>query len=254
MSKRILTGLVVLALVGLLCYTVFPKVYAINNDEQISETEITFVESEIATAEIIETVPAETEPEETKAPYVEKYKEVPLYNQLDYAKTRYGNSTVKESGCGIVSYAMVLTYLLDREILPDELASMYRKYKVKEGSSHNLFTDTADDWGVSVVEYYWEEAWIEGKVMEALENGQPIIVSVKADSAFTDGGHIIVFYGLSQDGKILVRDPNGENYLGEGFLVDGFKNGFEPDYFRGISGKYFVYNAKDLDALAEQAE
>lgn len=196
----------------------------------------------------------ETEPTKTQDIYVEKYPEVPLYNQLDYGYTQYGNSTVKKSGCGIASYAMVLTYLLDREILPDELAAMYHRYKVDGGSAHGLFLDTWNEWGVTVENYYWEEAWLQGKLMKALENGQPVIANVHGDSAFTGTGHFIVLYGLNEQGRILVRDPNGENYMGQGFLVDGFENGFDPEYFSRISGNYFVYGAKDLDAIAALAK
>lgn len=201
-----------------------------------------------------ETNPVEVVSEQNECTYVEKFTEVPYYNQLDYYNTRYGDSTVKRSGCGITCYAMVLTYLLDTEIKPDELAEMYHKYKVKSGSAHTLFTETTEDWGVTVEKCSWKKAWGEGEVMEALKNGQPIIASVGSDSVFTDGGHFIVLYGLTEDGKILVRDPNGANYMGRGFLVDGFANGFEPSYFRGISASYFIYGEKDLEAIAAQAK
>jgi len=223
-------------------------------NEEISEVPTT---TEPTAPQPIETEPIETEPAETEFVYVEQFPEVPLYNQLDYPKTKYGydGSTVRSSGCGIACYAMVLSYLLDREILPDELAGMYHRYKVKGGSSHSLFTNTQDDWGITLEDNcYWREAWVDGKVMEALENGQPIIANVHADSAFTDGGHFIVLYGLTEDGKILVRDPNGANYKRKGFLTDGFQNGFEPQYFRRLSANYFIYQAKDLDALAAQAK
>ena len=211
-------------------------------------------ESEETTPVYVEMVDASVEMqiEETTPVYIEKYSEVPLYNQLDYGTARYGNSTVRKSGCGIASYAMVLTYLLDREILPDELAGMYHRYKVEGGSSHCLFTDTQEEWGVTVQNCYWKEAWLDGKVMEALANGQPIIANVHKDSVFTDGGHFIVLYGLSEDGKILVRDPNGANYNVKGFLAEGFANGFEPEYFRKITANYFIYSAKDIDAIAAQ--
>lgn len=190
------------------------------------------------------------EKQDTENNYVENIPEVPLYNQLDYYQTRYGDSTISRSGCGITCYAMVLSYLLDREIFPDELAAMYHQYKVEGGSAHTLFTDTQDEWGVVVQDCYWEEAWGEGKVMEALQNGQPIIANVHADSAFTDDGHFIVLYGLTDDGKIMVRDPNGGNYTEKAFLIECFANGFEPEYFKGITANYFIYEAKNVDVIA----
>ena len=214
--------------------------------EVVEVQEIIFDETTETQAIVENDVAIDSEPK-----YTEKFTEVPLYNQLDYPTTRYGDSTVRKSGCGIASYAMVLTYLLDREILPDQLAEMYHKYKVKGGSSHSLFTETQEEWGVTVENCYWEEAWGKGKVMEALANRQPIIANVHADSAFTNDGHFIVLYGLTEDGKILVRDPNGANYANNVFLNEGFANGFEPDYFSGISANYFIYNAKDPTVISQ---
>lgn len=224
----------------------------VSETTKLPEPKVKFVVTE--DEEKQENEPESVESQDSNFEYVEKFPEVPLYNQLDYGTTRYGDSTVRKSGCGIACYAMVLSYLHDREILPDELADMYHRYKVKGGSSHCLFTNTQEEWGVTVENCYWKEAWLDGKVMEALRNGQPIIANVHKDSAFTDGGHFIVLYGLTEDGKILVRDPNGANYMAKGFLAEGFANGFEPSYFRKISANYFIYQAKDLDAIAARAE
>ena len=212
---------------------------------------VTIQETETMKTTLTESI-IETEPEETEMEYIEKIPEVPLYNQLDYYETRYGDSTISLSGCGIVCYAMVLSYLLDREILPDELVRNYHKYKVERGSSYALFLDTQEEWGVTVDHCYWGEAWEEGKLMEALENGQLVIANVREDSVFTDNGHFIVLYGLTEDGKILVRDPYGGNYGRNDFLIDGFENGFAPEYFRKISASYFIYPAKDLNAIASK--
>ena len=269
MLKRLLLVVVIALIILILIFTMISKIVnfiftlfttkttelsPITHEENPETEPITIASTE---TQFIEIEPMETEPAETEFVYIEQFPEVPLYNQLDYGSTTYGyaGSTVRSSGCGIACYAMVLSYLLDREILPDELASMYHRYRVKGGSSHCLFTNTQDDWGITLEDNcYWVEAWLEGKVMEALKNGQPIIANVHADSAFTGNGHFIVLYGLTEDGKILVRDPNGANYMKKGFLADGFQNGFEPKYFRKLSANYFIYQAKDLDALATQAQ
>ena len=246
--KRILITMLLIGTVAGMSIHAFANTYF-----DVEATDVAEEMASIKEEEHVETEPVETEPAETELVYVEQFTEVPLYNQLDYMDTTYGNSTVGKGGCAITCYAMVLTYLLDREILPDELAAKYDKYKVKVGSSHSLFTETQEEWGVTMENYYWGEAWGEGKVMEALRNGQPVIANVKSDSAFTTVGHFIVLYGLTEDGKILVRDPNGNNYTASWFLAEGFANGFEPEYFRSISGRYFIYQAKDLEAIAAQA-
>ena len=67
-----------------------------------------------------------TEPMVSESGYVEKIVEFPHYLQQSYPYTNYGNhGTVSSHGCGITSCAMVYTYLLDREIYPDELAAEY---------------------------------------------------------------------------------------------------------------------------------
>ena len=42
---------------------------------------------------------------------------------------------------------------------------------------------------------------------QALSTGKPVIASMKKGT-FTRGGHFIVLRGITEDGKILVNDPN----------------------------------------------
>ena len=51
-----------------------------------------------------------------------------------------------------------------------------------------------------------ELALDENRIFETLEQGQPIICSVRPGD-FTKGGHFLVLVGV-EDGKIRVNDPN----------------------------------------------
>ncbi len=151
---------------------------------------------------------------------------------------------------------MVLTYLLgltgDDEITPDKLISEngYGKYYIKGvGASYSIFEQVAKDYsekyGINITSetFAWEKAWSDGRLMELLSEGQPVIFNARNDSVFTEGGHYIVLYGLTDDGKILVRDPNGANYNSQNpILKDGFENGFDPEYFKTLGGQYFTFD------------
>lgn len=189
------------------------------------------------------------EPRVTDSGYVEKIYNVPQYFQQAYPKTKYGNhGTVSSHGCGITSIAMVYSYLLDRVITPGELANQYGRYNTKHGSSWSLFNTAAEDYGIEVTRVHlWQD------VVEALENGCVVICNVR-ENLFTAGGHFIVYYGITEDGKILVRDPNIYNFgkWSANALKEGFNNGFEQKYVK-YSFPCWVYAPKDLDAIASAA-
>lgn len=171
------------------------------------------------------------------------FPEVPLYFQHDYQNVPYGSyGTVGTHGCGITSLAMVLSYLLGRPILPDELAAQYGKYNTEGGSDWGLMTDCPNDYGLTTKQCSWED-WNNGYVEDALRNGQVVIACVSdnnGNSIFTSSGHYIVLTGITEDGKILVNDPNRYNYpeyneYNNPKLNDGFANGFDPDdVFNGM--------------------
>lgn len=170
----------------------------------------------------------------------EEFPEVPLYFQADYPNTPYGRyGTVASHGCGITCVAMAFTYLLDYEILPDELALEFGHYNTEHGSYHSLFPDSAEVYGLTGEKTYdWDT------VVEALENGQ-IVIANPTEDIFTDGGHFILLYGITPDGRILVHDPNKYNYTKGWTLMDGFENGFEQKYIKWCS-PFWIYQEKDI--------
>lgn len=192
------------------------------------------------------------EPGVTESGYVENYSEVPHYFQSYYPDIKYGNSSIREGGCGIACVSMVLTYLLDEEVSIKELAQKYFTRKVEGGSSYTLFTDSARDYGVTIVKraYNWKE------VKEALENGQVAIGTPNSKSLFTNGGHFIVLAGLTEDGKILVRDPNLYNYSIWNYpdREQGYLYGFEERSLKYNCFPFFIYEKKDLEAVAARIE
>ena len=191
-----------------------------------------------------------TEQHVTESGYVEKFIDVPHYLQQSYEGVAYGNyGTISSHGCGITSCAMVFSYLLDREILPDKLAEEYGRFNTSVGSDYALFETSAADYGLSV-----QRVWDWESVEEALKNGCVVISNVRKN-LFTKGGHYIVLYGINEEGRVFVNDPNIYNY-GEWSataLKDGFKNGFEQKYVK-YSFPCWIYSPKDMDAIVANAE
>ena len=169
--------------------------------------------------------------------------EVPLYNQLDYAAVRYGNyGTIKSHGCGITCLAMVSTYLLDDPTLtPDVLAEQFGEYNTSCGSSWSLFIDSAEILGLGEVKQVQD--WNIGEVEQALRDGS-LVISNQRGGVFTNSGHYILLTGITEDGKVMVHDPNGANWE-RGFLVDKFENGFEYKYVSRTSSAYWIYTPKN---------
>lgn len=180
--------------------------------------------------------------------YVEKITQVPHYVQQSYPDTPYGNyGTIESHGCGITSCAMVYSYLMDYEIRPDELAKTYGRYNTYNGSLYSLFLDSAEDFNLEVkMTYSWNE------VVDSLKEGCVVIANVQDDTIFTTGGHYIVYYGITDDGKILINDSNIYNYgdWRSRALPIGFKNGFDQSYCK-YSFPCFIYEAKDIEKVSE---
>lgn len=172
------------------------------------------------------------------------FDEVPLFNQRDYADYSYGEAprTIASSGCGITCLAMVATYLTDTVYSPIELAERFGDEYAWHGTSASIFPDSEELLGLNYdkTTYDWDV------VYKALQNGQVAIALVNANSIFTSGGHYIVLAGLTEDGKIIVKDPNGYNY---DKLKNGFANGFYPvDIYYGGSG-YYIWEKKETQEV-----
>ena len=118
----------------------------------------------------------------------------------------YGDNMIAVNGCGPTSIAMVAAGLTgDDSITPYKVAKYAEEqgyYTGESGTSWSLMTDGAQQWGIR-----GEELGLSREeIFSALENGSPIICSMRPGD-FTTTGHFIVLAGV-EDGKIRVNDPN----------------------------------------------
>lgn len=148
-----------------------------------------------------DTAPAETIGDVTQG-------EIPLLLQWDerWGYAYYADDMIAVNGCGPTAIAMVAAGLTgDNTVTPYKVAQFSAGngyYAGDSGTSWSLMTEGAQQFGI-----YGEEMGLsEDEVFSALENGHPIICSMRPGD-FTTTGHFIVLTGV-EDGKIRVNDPN----------------------------------------------
>lgn len=135
--------------------------------------------------------------------------DIPLFLQSDkkWADKAYGNSDMGTSGCGPTCLSMVYCGLTgDRSWTPDKVATMAQEegyYVEGVGTSWALMTAGAEELGI----HGEELALDENSIKNALKEEHPIICAM-GPGDFTTEGHFIVLVGLTEEGKLIVNDPN----------------------------------------------
>jgi hypothetical protein len=167
--------------------------------------------------------------------------EVPLFNQGDYPNDPYGAyGSVASHGCGITCVAMAATYLKNEFHSPAALARQFGIYNTEHGSYWSLFKDSAEKLDLP----FQEQTTSWSAVTSALQNGQ-LVVSIQTSGLFTTGGHFILLTGITEDGRILVNDPNGFNWDKDETMIEGFTNGFLPEQITQNGCTYWIYGPKE---------
>lgn len=167
--------------------------------------------------------------------------EVPLYFQTDYPDVPYGNGTVKTSGCGITCLSMIASYMTDKEILPDELA---KEFGSRRDSNLGRMEYASETLGLTYEkEFDWKT------LIQALEDGKVAIALVNDTTRFTGSQHFIVLTGVTDDGKVMVNDPNGRNYER---LKRGFEEGFKQSSIEcGFQGAW-IYDKQTMSTQVDE--
>lgn len=133
---------------------------------------------------------------------------VPLFLQWDamWGYAPYGSGCIGQTGCGPTCLAMAGYYLTGQQRFnPRDVADFSAEngyYASGYGSSWTLISEGAGKLGLTAKEL----PLVKGKMVDAVENGHPVILALgKGD--FTSSGHYIVLTGW-QDGAFTVNDPN----------------------------------------------
>lgn len=158
------------------------------------------------TADFVLNYPFREEPDVDLSGY--RRDTVPLFLQWDpmWGYEAYGSGCIGQTGCGPTCLAMAGYYLTgDEGFNPKamaDFASENHYYASGYGSSWTLISEGAGKLGLTATEL----PLVKKKMVNAVENGQPVILALgKGD--FTSSGHYIVLTGW-QDGAFRVNDPN----------------------------------------------
>lgn len=198
-----------------------------------SETEPTIIIEETAPEE---TIAEATIPEEPEEEIIQNT--VPVYFQNDYPNVRYGSGSIATSGCSVTALAMVATYMTGHTYVPDELADYFSAYN---SINHMDKLEYMSD----MLQLPWEKAENFHVALNALNEGKIVIALMNGKSLFTSGQHFIVWTGINEEGKVMVNDPNADNYSLWN-LKNAFIEGFdEGDICCGYSGAW-IYDPSTM--------
>src|SRR5699024_10354200 len=101
-------------------------------------------------------------------------------------------------------------YLTGKTITPVSIAEEFgnQYYIQDQGMSWEFPEALAESYNLGEVVFTNDTT----QVIDALQKGEPVMCSQNV-GLFTQGGHIIVLSGITNDGKILVHDPKYENSI-----------------------------------------
>lgn len=189
-----------------------------------------------------QTLPTHSESTDETSPW----EALPEYYQNDYPETLYGSGTVATSGCGVTALAMVGSYMTGCEYRPEELARYFGGKK-----SNNI---DRLEYGSDKLQLVWEKSENFDFTYQALKEGKVAIALMGEKSLFTQSQHFIVLAGLTENGRILVRDPNRDNYDNPQ-LKNAFQNGFKKgDVQLGYSGAWIYDKSAMPDSVPKYYE
>jgi len=134
---------------------------------------------------------------------------IPLFQQWDkrWGYVTYGDNIIAINGCGPTCLSMVYTGLTGKgNYSPADMAGFCIEnnyFSQESGTDWSLMLKGARKLGLESQRVEVSESSVRKK----LKGGQPVIASMEPGD-FTTTGHFIVLTGLTEEGKVVVNDPN----------------------------------------------
>lgn len=188
-----------------------------------------------------ETEEATSPKEETDTP--RKPVEMPSYIQEDYPAASFGSGTVANSGSSVTALAMVASCLTGYDYTPDTLAGYFGKYADDDAA---LLEHAAKALGLP-----FRKAADFQDTYESLKAGSVAICKMGNQSVFTDDTHWIVLREVTQDDRICVSDPLGENQK-KSMLQDGFAEGFPKGWISTGWEAAWIFDPQEVPENVER--
>lgn len=147
---------------------------------------------------------------------------IPMLFQTDYPQIvctlRGVDRSVATSGCNATSLSMVIAYLTgNTQQTPYSLfcQSVDEGRYHGAGWSHDTLSHYASSYGV-------KSQWIANDadaILQALRAGKPVIAHM-GPGIFTSRGHYLVLRGVTEDGLVLMNDPNSRANCERAFPIE----------------------------------
>lgn len=135
---------------------------------------------------------------------------ITYFSQIDdrWRYDDFANSNISIRGCGLVSMAMILNYVLDPEIDVDDMIALDRKYNLGRNEPPRIDVDQfagiiGETYDVQVKKIELEDIAAElrsGRLIYYHTSNNPSI-------GYKNFGHIFVIYGITDDGRLKYLDP-----------------------------------------------
>ncbi|MCD7825091.1 MAG: C39 family peptidase [Clostridiaceae bacterium] len=136
---------------------------------------------------------------------------VPLFLQWDqrWGYVKYGDNVLAVTGCGPTCMSMVYTGLTKQDDkTPADMAEFCIDndyYTSDSGTSWTFMLDGAVNLGLNAEKITVSKDTLQEKI----KAGNPVICSM-GPGDFTDTGHFIVVRGITDEGNLLINDPNSQ--------------------------------------------
>ncbi len=126
-----------------------------------------------------------------------------------YANNPYWDGTIKSSGCGPTSVAILASGLTDLNYTP---ANTAQEMNDRHGmTSAEYLKEEMDSIGLTSEVTYNPTA---EQIQDNLRNGKVMLVSVNSNTIFTSGGHIMALIDINDQGQVYISNPSSDSLNG----------------------------------------
>lgn len=172
---------------------------------------------------------------------------------------RSDGSTIKQSGCGITSMAMVIANLADSSVTPlvtnEEAKSGAYCGNGISGTNANYFAWAANKYGLTQKsEIKSDKLDIDSaanQLVSTLRNGGLVIVNVNKSWLGGSSGHYIVVKGVTSDNKLIIADPYSDSLTSSPHNIEFTAKEVIDLYVDNGHGWYMFTSAKSEDIVSK---
>ncbi len=129
----------------------------------------------------------------------------------------YWNGTMEDYGCGITAMSIVLSGY-GQSLTPEDLREKYYPRL-----DYTKLSKELKSYGVDNTDFYFDAKSLSSEsITSHLKTNRPIIVCIwnkPEENRFTSKSHYMVLLAATDDGKVYISNPNGEenNYRSSGW-------------------------------------